>query len=140
MNFEVSIFLALDRPGPKYDNRRANESDRRADYVPAIRRLTLDQPKPEKGSANIDAAIGGEGAPGRRAINKSEKPGEHRKRQYAWNDPDCRFVEPQPRPEGKATGDFAQGRKGIDDAGFNHWRFKSHERRQFSNDLSGKCG
>lgn len=92
----------------------AQERDDRPRDIPAIGRVALDDPEPDKRGGDVDAAIGGVGAPGKSGIDECEQPCEQRQRSEARRDPESRFAEPKPGPEGEAPGDFSDRGEGVD--------------------------
>lgn len=104
---------SLSAPRPKEDDCSADKADCSARDIPAIGRLTLDDPEPGERRGDIDPAIGGVSAPGDIGIDKRQEPGEQRQRRDARHDPERRLAEAQPRPEGETPGDFGDRSEGV---------------------------
>lgn len=113
---------SLLRSRPEDDDRGPNEGDNRADKVPAIRRMTLDEPKPKERSGDIDPAIGRIGASGERSIDQGKEPGEERERGDPRSDPESRLAEAKPGPESETAGDFSDRGESVDRDRLQHAR------------------
>jgi Co/Zn/Cd efflux system component len=105
---------------PENDDRGPDEGDDGADEIPAIRRVTLDEPEPKERGGDVDAAISRIGASGERRIDQGEEPREQRERCKARRDPESRLVEAEPGPESEATSDFGERGEGVDGNRFQH--------------------
>src|SRR6266851_8676165 len=91
------------------DDRGADETDGRAAHVPTVGPRALDQPQPDQGCGNVDAAIGRVGATLDIDLDQRQQPGERRQRQHARHEPPGRSAQPQPGPESEASADLEEG-------------------------------
>src|SRR5690606_1401429 len=102
-------------PRPEQDDRGAEQADRAADEVPAVRRRLLDQRHPRQRGDDIDPAIGRERPPRRLGRDQRPQPRKGDQAEHARRQPPRRTIQLQPRPEGEAAADLGQGRQGIDE-------------------------
>lgn len=106
----------------EYDDCGAKESDKSAGKIPAIGRMTFDDPEPNQRGGDVEPAIGRIGASRERSIDQGKKPGEKRERGDSRGDPESRLAEAKPRPERKATRDFSDRGEGVDRDRLQHGR------------------
>ena len=76
-DFQIIVRSDL-RARAEQDHRRADQADDGADQVPAVRPGPFHQPEPDQRGGDVDAAVGGEGAPGEIALDTGQREGEDR--------------------------------------------------------------
>ena len=104
----------------EYDDCGAKERDKGAGKIPAIRRVTFDDPEPYQRGGDVDAAVGRIGAPRESRIDQGEEPGKQSQRCNPRRDPESRFAEAKPGPESETAGDFGDRGEGVDWNRFEH--------------------
>ena len=113
---------SVSAPGPEDNDGGAEEADRRPGEVPAIGRMAFNDPEPDQRGRDVDAAIGGVGAPGRVRIDQGEQPAKERQRSDSRRDPEDGLPEAKPCPEREATGDLRDRGEGVDRNRLQHER------------------
>jgi hypothetical protein len=63
-------------PRPQEDDARAEEADRRAEEIPAVGGVALDDGQPGQRGQDVDASVGRVDPPGESGVHPAEEPGE----------------------------------------------------------------
>lgn len=99
--------------GTEEDDHGSQQANSRPEYVPKVRPHPFDEPEPDDGRKDVDAAVGGISPARGGGIDAREAKGEDDKGKRSGDGPERAFLKAKPGPEGEAAADFAEGGEGV---------------------------